>query len=56
MASTGIEHDRIDVWGNALAVASGLATPAQAASIFEYVGIQAPASLGQHSPFYGAEI
>ena len=35
VAATQLEHDRISVWGNAFAAASGLATSAQSAAIFE---------------------
>ena len=34
VAATQLEHDRISVWGNAFAAASGLATSAQSAAIF----------------------
>jgi hypothetical protein len=34
VAATELESDRISIWGNALAGASGLATPQQAASIY----------------------
>lgn len=36
MASTGMECGNFDVWGNALAAASGFATAAQRAAIFEF--------------------
>jgi hypothetical protein len=37
MASTGIERDRIDVWANAFAGASGFASAVQSRAIFEFV-------------------
>eukprot|EP01050_Picozoa_sp_SAG11_P015586 SAG11_NODE_2037_length_3894_cov_3.210277_2_plen_349_part_00 len=37
MASTGIEGDRVDVWANAFAGASGFASAAQSRAIFEFV-------------------
>ena len=37
MASTGIEHDRIDVWANAFAGASGFASAVQSRAIFAFV-------------------
>ena len=36
LASTGLEHDRVDVWGNAMAGASGFASQEQARAIFNY--------------------
>ena len=36
MASTGMESENIDVWGNAMAGAMGFATPEQSASIFDF--------------------
>eukprot|EP00040_Diaphanoeca_grandis_P043093 m.266966 g.266966 ORF g.266966 m.266966 type:complete len:535 (-) comp70459_c0_seq1:2-1606(-) len=36
MASTGIEKDRIDVWANALAAATGFTTVPQSAAIFQF--------------------
>jgi hypothetical protein len=35
VAATELESDRISVWGNALAAASGLASPSQATAIYE---------------------
>eukprot|EP01047_Picozoa_sp_COSAG01_P001560 COSAG01_NODE_36_length_34092_cov_26.350032_13_plen_177_part_00 len=37
MASTQLEHDRIDVWANAFAGASGFASAVQSRRIFEFV-------------------
>lgn len=37
LASTGVERDRVDVWGNALAGASGFADASQAQSIFNFM-------------------
>jgi hypothetical protein len=36
MATTGIEHDRIDLWANAMAGASGFASPTQSDAIFDF--------------------
>ena len=56
MASTGIEHDRVDVWGNAFAVASGLATPAQSTSIYEYVCMKTSGWLGRRLWFVAGDL
>jgi len=36
MASNALESDKIDVWGNAMAGATGFATEAQSAAIFSF--------------------
>ena len=36
MASTGLERENVDIWGNAMAGAMGFTTPAQDAKMFAY--------------------
>jgi hypothetical protein len=36
MASTGLEKQNVDIWGNAMAGAMGFTTPTQDAKMFKY--------------------